>query len=238
MALALPQFIPLFGQVGVSGLAVAAAAGLVPGALLAALLVRGRGLGRALDALIWPLLGGGLLGARLGNQLLAPDIVLRHPQSWLTLTGTSLSFTGALLGAAVGAALGLRGLPDQSGWEALDALAPPFALAIAVGWLGLPAPGRPLALPLGATPPVHALALVGFLALSAGLAWQWKRRDYPGQNVATFVVLAGAFRFVLGFALQASPVLGPWSLTQLGDAGTVLAGLALQAWRGRAVAAP
>jgi len=232
--LGLPQFIPLVGAVGISGLGVAALAGLLAGWGLLALTLRGApsGLRAAVAALAGPLLVGALCGARLGNQLQAPDLRWSQPFTWLAITGTSLSFTGGLVGAAASAWLGARPLPAAVRWAALDALAPGACLAVALGWLGLPAPGRLGGFPVGpvGVQPVQLYALLGFAALAAALCWQWGRRDYPGQNAAAFVVLASTFRFVLAFGEQSTPVLGPWSLTQLGDGGAALAGLVLTAW--------
>lgn len=228
----LPQIIPLFGPFAISGLLAAAAAGLLLGALAAAAAVRRRpALQADVGAAAVPLLLGALLGGRLGNQLLAVDLRPGNPAGWLTVTATSVSFTGALAGAAIGAWLGLRHLPAARRWEAVDAIAPAASLAVAVGWLGMPAPSRLPPLGIGAgIDAVPLLALAGFAALAALLSWQWPRRDYPGQNAATFVVLSSALRFVLGFAEQAAPAMGPWSLTQVGDAAAAAAGLALAAW--------
>jgi hypothetical protein len=220
---ALPQVIPLFG-LQLSGLLVAAAAGLACGAALCLVLARRGGSEPLADAgaAALPLLAGALIGARLANQLLSVDLQPADPATWFLFTGTSVSFGGALVGGAAGALLGLRRLPAARRWAALDLLAAGAALAVAVGWLGLSGPSR---LPV----PASDLGLAGFAGLAALLGWQWPRRDYAGQNAATFVVLASALRFALGFALQAPPLLGPWSLTQLGDAATGLAGLALTA---------
>ncbi len=192
------------------------------------------------ESLIGPLLLGALLGGRLLNQVAVPDLQLSAPQTWLAITGASVSFTGALAGAAVAAWWALRPRPGAVGWTALDTLAPAASLAVALGWLGLPVVGRQTQWPWGwpAAPgilvqPVQIYGAAAFLALAGYLAWQLRRLDYPGQNVATFLALAGAVRLVLAFAAQATPALGAWSLTQLGDAATVAAGLALAAVLGR-----
>jgi hypothetical protein len=217
---ALPQVVNLFG-LELSGLLVAAAPALLAGAAAAAALGRrDPGARAAAAAAAVPLLCGALLGGRLANQALAPDLRPADPATWFLLTGTSVSFSGALTGAAAGAALGLRGLGRAKQWAALDLLSVAAAVAVAVGWLGIPTRSR-----LGL--PAADLGLAGFAALAGLLWWQWPRRDYAGQNAATFVVLASALRFALGFLLPGAPLLGPWSLTQLGDAATGLAGLGL-----------
>ena len=252
----LPQFVPIVGGLGTSGLALTSLAGLV--AAWAWLGLHWRSLSRdatvdpattavraAAEALIGPLLLGALIGGRLLNQVAVPDLQLSAPQTWLAITGTSVSFTGALLGAGAAAWWSRGRRLGPLGWAALDTLAPAAALAVALGWLGLPVVGRQTQWPWGwpAAPgilvqPVQLYAAAAFLALAAYLAWQLRRTDYPGQNVATFLALAGALRFVLAFAAQATATVGPWTLSQVGDAATVLAGLGLAAALGRTAARP
>jgi prolipoprotein diacylglyceryltransferase len=240
----LPPFVPLVGGLGTSPLALAALAGLLCAwAVVGRLLNRaarggpgGEALVQAVGAAWLPGLAGALVGGRLANQVVAPDLRWDVPLTWLAVTGTSLSFAGALSGAALGAWWGMRALPAGARWAALDVLAPGAAAALAVGWLGLPAVGRQTGLPWGwpvggglAVHPVQLYGLVGFGALAALLGWQLPRRDFPGQNAVTFAVLAAALHFTLGFYAQTTPVLGPWSAAQLGDAAWVAAGLALTA---------
>lgn len=194
----------------------------------------------AVEAAIVPMLLGTLIGGRLLNQIAVPDLQLSAPTSWLAVTGSSMSFTGVLAGLAAAAWWTLRTRPAAVRWAALDTLAPAVALVVAIGWLGLPIVGRQTQWPWGwpAAPgilvqPVQIYGCLAFLAIAAYLAWQGPRSDYLGQNAATLLALAGAVRFVLAFAAQATPTIGPWTLTQLGDAATVAAGLVLAAVLGR-----
>ena len=223
----LPQFIRLLGPLGVSGFALAGLVGVLVGWL--ATVALGRRVAPALlpaadDALAWVLLGA-LIGGRLGNQVAMRDLTW-SPLTWFSLTGTSLSWAGGALGAL--AALlwwAHRRGTDARAWAVADLLAPGAALAMAVGWLGIPALGRPTAAPWRLTlpsgvgvQPLQPLGALAFAALAAALAWQLAHLDHLGQNVLTLLALGGAARFLLGFLEQGSPLLGPLTLTQLVDA--------------------
>gem|GEM_PF-4819878 len=237
--LPLPQYIRVAGPFGVSGFALAAAAGVLAGRLLLERLLRARPALRAevLEAVIATLLGA-LVGGRLGNQLVIPDLRWRQPLTWLAASGTSLSYAGALVGACATVWWSLGGRPGGRRLAVLDALAPAAALAIAIGWLGVPALGRPTAAfrpPLYGgigVQPIQLYGALGFAAIAAWLIREHGRSDYPGQNFVTFVALMSAFRFVLGFFVPSPPLLPPWSAAQAGDAALALlgvgAGLALQ----------
>lgn len=244
--LPLPSFIPLLGPIGISGFALAGIAGVLAGRLLTRHLARG-GAGAVREAAedaLTPVLLGLLIGGRLGNQLWTQDLVWNGPLTWLKVTGTSLSFAGGLLGACAGLLWALRGRDDRLALSlaVADVFAPGAALAVAIGWVGVPVLGRvsslPWALPVAAgagVQPVQVYGLLGFGAVAAWLTWQVNHLDYPGQNLVTFVVLLSAFRFVLGFSEQAPLWLGPWSPTQVADAGLAVAGLALGVWLRRLV---
>ncbi|MBE3590357.1 MAG: TlpA family protein disulfide reductase [Firmicutes bacterium] len=184
----------------------------------------------AITEAAWYALLGALLGGRFLNQVLTTDIDWTHPLTLLKVTGLSLSFTGALAGGCLAAAVALRrrGLPPAEG---LDWIAAPLSLALAIGWLGVPVTGPLTTMPWGwpsapgiRTHPVQIYGALGFLALAAYLWRQQRQRDYAGQNALTFVILASAFRMLLGFYESNAPVYGRWTLTQLGDAATLLWG--------------
>lgn len=235
--LPLPPYVHIAGPFGVSGFVLAAGVGIAAGYLLTAYLLRAVPEQRAsvLGSIV-PLLLGALVGGRLGNQLVIPDLRWREPFTWLAATGTSLSYAGALLcaGAAVwwslgSAAAGLR-------LAVLDALAPGAALGIAVGWLGVPALGSPTAAfrpPLYGgigVQPIQIYGALGFTAIALWLIWQHRRLDFRGQGFATFIALMSAFRFVLGFAVPSPQLLPHWSATQVGDAVLAILGMGCALW--------
>lgn len=242
----LPSFVKVYGPLGVSSLALCGIAGTLAGRLLTGWLYRNAAppFHEALELSFGPLLLGLLVGARALNQFAVGDLVWYNPFSWLHVTGYSLSFTGGLVGAVLAVVWFVRRRNEGDALAVLDALAPGAALAVAVGWLGVPVLGRithvPWALPVSpgiGIQPVQIYGFLGFGTIAAALSWQSGRVDYVGQNFISFVFLMAAFRFVLGFTEQTPAVAGPWSLTQLADAGTVLAGVGLAAWMRRPVRA-
>lgn len=235
----LPPFVKVYGALGVSSLTLCGIAGTVAGRLLTRRLSRDAPppVRATLELVLGPLLVGLLVGARLFNQFAVGDLIWYNPFSWVRVTGYSLSFTGGLVGASVAVVWLVVRWRQGNPLALLDALAPGAALAVAIGWLGVPVLGRithvPWALPVGpgvGIQPVQLYGFLGFAVIAAALSWQSPRVDYVGQNFISFVLLMAAFRFLLGFTEQTPAAAGPWSLTQLGDAGTVLAGLGLAAW--------
>lgn len=235
----LPSFVKVYGPLGVSSLTLCGIAGTLGGRFLTRRLNRGTvpPFREALELVLGPLLLGLVVGARLFNQFAVGDLVWYNPLSWLRVTGYSLSFTGGLVGAVIAVAWFASWRREGRPLAILDALAPGAALAVAIGWLGVPVLGRithvPWAMPAGpgvGIQPVQIYGFLGFAAIAAALSWQSFRVDYVGQNFISFVLLMTAFRFLLGFTAQTPAVVGPWSLTQVADAGTVLAGLGLAAW--------
>ena len=234
----LPSFVKVYGPLGVSSLTLCGIAGTLAGRFLTHRLHRGAASSfrESLEVVLGPLLLGLVIGARLLNQFAVGDLVWYNPFSWLHVTGFSMSFTGGLIGAVVAVvwfvARGRAGSP----LAILDALVPGAALAVAIGWLGVPVLGRithvpwaPAVSPGVGIHPVQLYGFLGFAAIAAALSWQSSRLDYEGQNFISFVLLMAAFRFLLGFSEQTPATLGPWSLTQVADAATVVAGLGLAA---------
>lgn len=239
--LPLPEYVRLAGPFGVSGFALAAVAGMAAGRLLLGQLLQRRPqvLADAADSLLPGLLGALVLG-RLANQLAIVDLRWSQPLTWFAASGTSVSYAGAVVGAAVAGGLALRGKSAARRWAVADALAPAAALGVAVGWLGVPALGRPTAWlhpPLYGglgVQPVQLYGCAGFLAIAAYLWWAYGRLDFPGQNAASFLCLMSAFRFVLGFLVPGPVWLGPWTAAQVGDGLLALAGLGAAWWLARA----
>ena len=235
----LPSFVKVYGALGVSSLALCGIAGTVAGRFLTNRLYRGTRdpFRETLDLALGPLLVGLLIGARLFNQFAVGDLIWYNPFSWVRVTGYSLSFTGGLVGAAVAVVWLVVRWRQGNPFAILDALAPGAALAVAIGWLGVPVLGRithvpwaPAVAPGTGIQPVQLYGFLGFAVIAAALSWQSSRVDYVGQNFISFVLLMAAFRFLLGFTEQTPAVVGPWSLTQVADAATVVAGLGLAAW--------
>ncbi len=235
----LPSFVKVYGPLGVSSLTLCGIAGTLAGRFLTNRLNRGAASSfrETLELVLGPLLLGLVVGSRLLNQFAVGDLVWYNPFSWVHVTGFSLSFTGGLVGAVVTVVWFLVQGRDARPLAVLDALAPGAALAVAIGWLGVPVLGRithvpwaPAVSPGVAIQPVQLYGCLGFVAIAAALSWQSSRLDYEGQNFISFVLLMAAFRFLLGFTEQTPAALGPWSLTQVADAATVVAGLGLAAW--------
>lgn len=230
--LPLSQYIRVAGPFGVSGFALTAAAGAVAGrGVLQALLRGGSPLRAEVLEVLLPLLLGALVGGRLGNQVVLPDLNWRQPLTWLSASGTSLSYAGALIGAGVAVWWSLGARPLRHRLQVLDLLAPAAAAGIAIGWLGVPALGHASAAfhpPLYGGVGVQPVQLYGAVGFAAIAAWLWRQAsvlDFPGQNLATFVALMSAFRFVLGFLVPGPVVFGPWSAAQVADAVLALVGL-------------
>lgn len=237
--LPLPSFIHIWGGLGVSGFAFAGVIGLISGQWWIRRQLRGQSqkVQAVVDACWTPAVVGLLIGGRIANQFMTQDFVWYSPTTWLPVTGFSLSYAGALLGAVAAVWWTARRQGVSNPFTVLDLLTPGAALVIAVGWVGVPVVGRvttlPWALPVAAgigIQPVQLYGLVGFGALTALLAWEAPRTDYPGQNFATLVVLGSALHFLLGFAEQTPLAVSPWSLAQLADAALALGGLVLSAW--------
>lgn len=164
----------------------------------------------------------GLLGAKLAVIVNQWGYYSRHPReilSWPALQAGG-AFYGGLLAALLFALWYTRRY--QLGFAALaDAYAPGLALGHAVGRLGCfsagccwgkPASvawavtftdpysaqlvGVPLGIPLHPTQLYEALAEV---AIFATLVLLWRRRHFPGQIVASYLMLYAAARFVIEF---------------------------------------
>lgn len=150
------------------------------------------------DAVVYMSIGA-MLGARLLNQVTLSDLTL-HPSTWLRFAPESFSYLGAL----VGAFFALNAFVRRHGGSLLewaDGFVPGAALASSLLWVALPWTSV-------GNIPVHLLGFVLYLALLAFLIWQHGRRDYPGQNLVTFLFLAGAIQFGLQAALYHPP--GQW----------------------------
>ncbi|MBN1640785.1 MAG: prolipoprotein diacylglyceryl transferase [Anaerolineae bacterium] len=160
---------------------------------------------RVYDLGFYALLGT-VLGARLVYAALNWRAYLAAPLSLFSLTPTALSWPGgAALGVLVGALYWRRHrLPLGPG---LDALAPGFALALAIERLGAFLGGRdlgmPTTLPWGVRlvdqvrHPVQLYEAAALLAI-LGLLWRRRtRRPFGGYLSALFVVLYATLRLVV-----------------------------------------
>jgi phosphatidylglycerol---prolipoprotein diacylglyceryl transferase len=139
----------------------------------------------------------------------------------------------------------------QSVLETIDLLVPSLALGIAIGRVGCllngccygKACGCGWAIHYPAESPLHALGAVhptqvylilGNLALMALLLWTARKRAFPGQVFALFLLLYSPLRFTVEFLRDYEPAmirgqLGAWAVTtsQLLTLGMFAAGLGL-----------
>jgi phosphatidylglycerol---prolipoprotein diacylglyceryl transferase len=162
------------------------------------------------------LIVGGLVGARLWFVISYwnEDFAGRPLWEIFNVRGGGLVFYGGLVGAVVAAGLftRLRRLPL---WELGDVLAPSIALGHAFGRVGCFMNGccfgAATSLPWGVTPPgtpvveglhlhptqlYEALLLVG---LCVALAWQYRRRRFPGHTFAVYLIAYAVVRFLVEF---------------------------------------
>ncbi|MDI3269248.1 MAG: prolipoprotein diacylglyceryl transferase [Bacillota bacterium] len=119
----LPDFVNLYGSLGMQTFPLMALAGFLLAYLLLPFFLRDASpedKGRLGQSSFWIFLFA-LLGARLLEQVVQPDMALFRPLTWLRFGGYSLSLVGGLLGA-FGVALWKRLSPDI-----LDRLMPPLA---------------------------------------------------------------------------------------------------------------
>ncbi|MBX6350501.1 MAG: TlpA family protein disulfide reductase [Clostridia bacterium] len=223
----LPPFLPLWGGVGTTSFALAslAAAGLfwiaARGALRRALRSGDAAFSRA-DLSRLALRGPVLLSAawclsRGAALLLHPDWDWSAPMTWIGLATASLSYAGAVAGLAAGwwlasfAERRLAGGPPlaadlRTSLAVADALVVPAALALAVGWLGLPGYGTLTRLPWAARLPgglaAHPVQLYGALGYAV-LAFLFRRvrlsAGPPGEAAFRFLAASSALRLFIGF---------------------------------------
>jgi phosphatidylglycerol:prolipoprotein diacylglycerol transferase len=192
----------------------------------------------ALDAAVFGLLGG-LAGAKLlwvvehaGEAPLAELIVSRGGLSWFG------GFAGGLL---VG--LGIIRRRGLSMLAVLSAATPALAIGHAIGRVGCflvgDDYGRPTGLPWGiAFPeglpptdvPVHPTQLYEALGLVplAVLMMRWRAAGRSDRFVVgSYLVLAGALRFLIEFVRVNEPVIGTLSVAQVASMSVIVVGLVL-----------
>jgi phosphatidylglycerol:prolipoprotein diacylglycerol transferase len=153
--------------------------------------------------------------------------------------------------AAIPTTLWYTARKGHSVWDVVDLLSPSLALGMAIGRVGCLLNGccygqacgcawaitYPEGSHLHALGPVHptqAYLILGDLLLMAALLWAARRRAFPGQIFALFLVLYAPLRFTVEFLRDYEPSmiighLGAWSVTtsQLISLGMLLSGLAL-----------
>lgn len=222
-AFPLNPFIPIYGSLGISSFGLLLIAGAALAYLTAEPVMRrrfGEEGRKVFDLLVLAALIG-LVAARLGNQLVSPDIAFNRPLSWIRLSESGVSLDAGFLGALLGAAWLLRRWGPRF-WEFLDAVAAPVALGLALASLGSAALGRSTTLPWASEPlpgttvhPVQVYYFLGYLLLAGFLYWQSERTDYPGQNPVSLLAVYGALRFAVGFFIEDLGVFGPLTYAQL-----------------------
>ena len=175
---------------------------------------------------------GAILGARLLYVLINPTYFWHNPQEILMFWKGGLVFSGGAIMAAVFAMAFLR-FKRQDKWVWMDTLAPGIGLGEAVGRIGCLAAGccygascdlpwaisffhpeslAPLHVPLHPTQLYHSLA--GLACFAVTLAAKNRLRA-PGQLMGLFLILFGAFRYVIElFRADYRGDFGPVSVTQ------------------------
>lgn len=182
---------------------------------------------------------GAILGARLLYVLINPTYFWNNPMEIFMFWKGGLVFSGgAILATFMGWAF-LK-IKKQDPWRWMDTLAPGIGLGEAIGRIGCLAAGccygdvcdlpwavtffhpeslAPLHMPLHPTQLYHSLA--GLACFAATLALKTRLRG-SGQLMGVFLVLFGAFRYVIElFRADYRGDLGPLSVTQLIAMGAV-----------------
>ena len=182
---------------------------------------------------------GAILGARLLYVLINPTYFWNNPMEIIMFWKGGLVFSGGAILATFMAWAFLRA-KRQDPWVWMDTLAPGIGLGEAIGRIGCLAAGccygdvcdlpwavtffhpeslAPLHVPLHPTQLYHSLA--GLACFAATLALKTRLRG-TGQLMGVFLVLFGAFRYVIElFRADYRGDLGPLSVTQLIALGAV-----------------
>lgn len=237
--LPLPGAVSLAGGISLHTFRLLVVLGLLLAGWLFGRTARALGLpGEAVADAAWPVVGAAYLGARLGNVLVTARLPGGGLGDWLGLEEAAMALVGALLGALAGLRAYARRRSALRGREAtlLDAAAPAASLGLAAGVWGSGRVGVPSALPwsspVAGSPGVlaHPLPLYGSVAallttvLTLALA---RRRPGSGEALATFALVTGLWRYLVGFFAAVPRPLGPWSSSQPADLLLALAGLVL-----------
>lgn len=176
---------------------------------------------------------GAIIGARVLYALINPGYFWNNPGEILMFWKGGLVYSGGAILAAITAWAWLR-FKKQDPWVWMDTLAPGIGLGEAVGRIGCLAAGccygavcdlpwamtffhseslAPLHVPLHPTQLYHSLA--GLVCFGATVALKTRLR-HTGQLMGIFLILFGAFRFVIElFRSDYRGDFGPISVTQL-----------------------
>ena len=175
---------------------------------------------------------GAILGARLLYVLINPTYFWHNPQEIVMFWKGGLVFSGGAILATLFALAFLR-IRNQDKWVWMDVLAPGIGLGEAIGRIGCLSAGccygascdlpwaitfhhpeslAPLNVPLHPTQLYHSLA--GLACFAVILAARGRFRA-PGQLMGLFLVLFGAFRYIIElFRADYRGDFGPVSVTQ------------------------
>lgn len=175
---------------------------------------------------------GAILGARILYVLINPTYFWQNPQEIVMFWKGGLVFSGGAILATLFAMAFLKA-KRQDHWLWMDVLAPGVGLGEAIGRIGCLAAGccygascdlpwavtffhpeslAPLHVPLHPTQLYHSLA--GLACFAAVLAAK-NRMQSSGQLMGLFLILFGAFRFVIEiFRADYRGNFGPVSVTQ------------------------
>ncbi len=170
---------------------------------------------------------GGWLYARLAGGTSADAL----PGAWDLHFGSFGGYWGALAGAAVCA-----WATQHDARRAADALVPGILAGAAVARLGCFFTGCCQGVPetvcgIAYFRPWPLYDLAALLITLASVAYTQRRGGRPGKAVIHFLIAYGGMRFLLEFARDAQPLLGPFTAGHLMAAIQIAAGCALCAMR-------
>lgn len=180
------------------------------------------------DRILWFIIGGTIIGARLGHVLFyEPEVYLSNPLEILKVWKGGLASHGGTIGviAALWAFVKYSKVPGLTFLKVLDIVAVPTALVaffIRLGnFFNQEIIGTPTSMPWGvifgnpmdgsAIVPRHPSQLyegLAYLAIFFVMLWMRRKQPSPGTIVGTFLILVFGSRFFIEFTkeFQEAPI--------------------------------
>jgi phosphatidylglycerol:prolipoprotein diacylglycerol transferase len=203
------------------------------------------------DSLFFYLLAGLIIGARIGYVLFYNlGDYLKNPLEVFAVWHGGMSFHGGLIGCIVAGIIFCRKYSVDF-WQVSDLIIVTAPIGLGLGRLGNFINGElygrvtdvpwAMVFPSGGPLARHPSELYEFLLEGVVLfliLWFLKDRKLkPGTLTCTFLILYGAFRFLVEFYRQPDPqlgfVLGPFTMGQVLSSGMILCGAAILFYRRR-----